>query len=153
MVLGRWTFWKATALTIGLGTLALLVAGIPTDVVPNPWFTRMTPVRPQDYLFLGLTALLAAALGATYARPAACPLQQGKLTAGGFLSVLAIGCPICNHAVVLLFGVGGALTYFAPLQPVLGLASLATLGVALSLRLRALRALPRPALGDTAGAA
>lgn len=153
MALGRWTYWKATAFAVGLGTLALLVAGIPTDVVPNPWFTRMTPVRPQDYFFLGLTALLAAALGATYARPASCPLQEGKLTAGGFLSVLAIGCPICNHVVVLLLGVGGALTYFAPLQPVLGLASLTTLGIALSLRLRAIRTRPRPVVGDTAGVA
>ena len=140
----RRTLWKATALALGLGTGAFLLAGVPTDVVPNPWFTRMTPVRPQDYLFLALTAVLAAALGATYALPAACSWQEGKLTAGGFLSVLAIGCPICNHVVVLLLGISGALTYWAPLQPVLGLASLTILGCALVLRLRAVRAFARP---------
>jgi len=36
---------------------------------------------------------------------------------------------------------------------VLGLASLTTLGIALSLRLRAIRTRPRPVVGDTAGVA
>ncbi|MHB8644487.1 MAG: hypothetical protein ACYDAR_01710 [Thermomicrobiales bacterium] len=126
-------------LTMGVGTA--LAVGIPTAVIPNQWFRRMTPTRPQDYVFLAATALLAAAIGATYAhaRDASCPRQEGKLTAGGMLSFLAIGCPICNKLVVALLGVSGALNYFAPVQPFLGLASVALLGVTLTLRFRAIQ--------------
>ena len=145
----RSTLWRAVALGLGVGSATLLVVGLPTAVIPNSWFTRMTPTRPEDYVFLGLTALLAGVLGATYALPTTCPLQEGKLTAGGFLSILAVGCPICNKVVVLLLGVSGALTYFAPIQPVLALASLALLGYAISLRLRVVRAGPGRALGGT----
>jgi hypothetical protein len=64
------------------------------------------------------------------------------------LSFLAAGCPVCNKLVVLAVGTTGALDYFRPLQPLLGLASLVLLGVALRVRLQ-VRA-PRPA---TAGGA
>jgi hypothetical protein len=47
------------------------------------------------------------------------------------LSVLAIGCPVCNKLVVLALGVGGALTYFAPVQPILGFLSVGLLAYAL----------------------
>lgn len=134
--------WRAAAAGLGAGALALLVIGLPTAVIPNPWFTRMTPTRPQDYLFLGLTGLLTAAIGVTYARPATCSVQEGKVTTGGLLSLLAIGCPICNKLVVLLLGTSGALTYFEPLQPVLALAAIGVLGFTLFLRLRASGALP-----------
>jgi hypothetical protein len=52
-----------------------------------------------------------------------------------------VGCPVCNKLVVLLLGAGGALSYFAPLQPVLGMVSLALLAYALCTRLRALGAM------------
>ncbi len=138
----RWTITKATAFGLSAGMATAAFVGIPTDVIPTPWFTRMTPVRPQDYVVLILTALLAAALGASYAVPTACPVRPGRLAAGGYLSVLAVGCPICNKLVVLLLGIGGALTIFQPLQPVFAFASLALLGYALVLRLRAIRTLP-----------
>ncbi len=47
------------------------------------------------------------------------------------LSVLAIGCPVCNKLVVLALGAGGALTHFAPVQPILGFLSLGLLAYAL----------------------
>jgi hypothetical protein len=136
------TAWRATGAGLGIGLLTLLVVGLPTAVIANPWFTRMTPTRPQDYVFLGLTVLLAAAIGASYALPSACSLQEGKLTGGGLLSVLAVGCPVCNKVVVLLLGASGAVAYFEPVQPVLALASIALLGVALVFRLRAIRTAP-----------
>lgn len=97
----------------------------------------MIPTRPQDYVFLSISVVLAAALGATYTLPTRCPVQPGRLAASGYLSVLAVGCPICNKVVVLLLGVSGALTYFQPLQPLLALGSMALLGYALVRRLRA----------------
>lgn len=136
--------WLSAGAYGAAGAVAtVLVLGIPTDVVANPWFTRMTPVRPQDYLFLGLNALLTGLLAASYAFPATCPLGQGKLTAGGLLAFLAIGCPICNKVVVLLLGVSGALTYFAPIQPVLGTTSAIVLAVAVWLRGRGIARTPR----------
>ena len=138
----RWgAVGRAAVLSVGAGIAALFGAGLPTAVVANPWFTRMTPVRSQDYIVLGITVALAGALGATYAFPTACRSQQGTMTAGGFLSILASGCPICNKVVVMLLGVGGALTYFAPLQPVLGLSSIALLSGAVFLRIRGIRTL------------
>ena len=132
------TSWRAGATGIGMGIGTLLLIGLPTAILPNPWFTRMTPTRPQDYLILGLTVLLAAGLGATYAAPAACSLHEGKLTAGGVLAFLAVGCPVCNKVVVLLLGTGGALAYFEPVQPLLAVTGLGLLGGGLALRLRAL---------------
>ena len=143
LMMGR-TPWRVGLYALGTGIVTLLVIGLPTAVIPNAFFTRMIPTRPQDYLLLGITVLLAAALGATYAFPAVCSVQ-GRLTAGGFLSFLAVGCPICNKVVVLLLGMGGALTYFQPIQPLLGLISIALLGFGLYLRVRAVRAgAPRP---------
>jgi hypothetical protein len=119
-------------------TFAALAIGIPTDVIPNSFFTRMTPVRAQDYVFLALTALLAGLLAASYALPQtrACSIEQGKTTAGGFLSFFAIGCPTCNKLVVLLLGTSGALNIFEPIQPLLATLSFVLLGVAIWFRWR-----------------
>ena len=40
-----------------------------------------------------------------------------------FLSFFSVGCPICNKLVVFLLGIGGAMTFFNPLRPFLGIAS------------------------------
>jgi hypothetical protein len=43
------------------GALATVVAiGAPTDVVPNPWFARQTPVHAYDVLVLVASACWAA---------------------------------------------------------------------------------------------
>lgn len=136
--------WRGYALGVAAAALAIVVVGVPTAVIPNGFFTRMTPTRPQDYVFLALTALLVGVIAATYAAPRsgsapAAGSEEGRLTAGGLLSFLAVGCPICNKLVVLALGVGGALRYFAPVQPLLGIASLALLGATAWARLRAVR--------------
>src|SRR5690242_20649777 len=136
----RRTLGTVLAAALGAGGVTVVLIGVPTALIPNPWFMRMLPARPLDWVFLALTALLVAALGATYALPATCPLGEGKLTAGGILSFLAIGCPICNKVALLALGASGALTYFAPIQPFLGVAALGCLGWALAVRLRAIRA-------------
>ena len=53
----------------------------------------------------------------------------------GVLSLLAVGCPVCNKLVVLAIGVTGAMTIWAPLQPLLGVVSLVLMGWALWRRL------------------
>jgi len=125
--------WLAT----GLGFVAaLFMIGIPAAIFENPFFVRMTPVRPQDYVYWLITAALSGLIAGTFTlrRSSVC---QGRALSGGGLSYLAVACPICNKIVVLLLGVSGALTFFEPAQFFLGLASVLLLGWALLLRLRA----------------
>jgi hypothetical protein len=97
-----------------------LVQAIPTAIIPNQFFVRMTPVRVQDYVFLATSAALMGLIFSTFGLPKTTVSCQKRALGGGLLSTLAIGCPICNHVVVALVGISGALTYWAPLQPVVG---------------------------------
>ena len=117
----------------GAATMALIA--IPTSIIDNPFFIRMLPVRPQDYVIWILTGLLAGLIIGTYTLGTS-SASGGKAVSGGLLSFLAVGCPICNKLILILLGTSGALTYFAPLQLYLGIASLALLGWALHLRVK-----------------
>jgi hypothetical protein len=145
-------FLAATAVGTALAALAL---GIPTDLVPNPWFTRMIPPEASNYFFWISTSILTGALLATYALPrAARDRAAGAGIGGGALGLLAAGCPVCNKLVVLLLGVSGALTYFEPIQPILGALGLVLAAAALAVRLRGVRracAVPRSAVAEPSG--
>jgi len=137
----RWRSRRGAAATgVAVALATTLIIGVPTAVIPTPWFGRTIPTRSWDYLVLGLTALLTGAIGATYALPAACPINSSRVTLGGALSYVAIGCPLCNKLVLLVLGTGGALTYFQPFQPVLAVGSLVLLSATLWLRVNAVRA-------------
>lgn len=134
-----WTWRQWGVGLVGAAVTALLI-GVPTGVVPTDLYTRMTPVLWWNYPVLGLTAVLEGLLLATYVAPMRPVVNQGKKAfAGGLVSLFAVGCPVCNKLIVLLIGFGGALSYFAPVQPVLAVASLLLLAEALRRRLRALR--------------
>ena len=135
----RWSDAVAAAMAFAVA------AGAPTDVLPNPLFDRTRPVTWWSYPTLAAAALLAGLVTATYLRSPAAPVATGKTTSGGLLSALAIGCPVCNKLVVLALGTSGALTLWAPLQPVLAAASIALLAWALRTRLAAERSCPLPA--------
>ena len=133
-------FW-VVALLATAGSLLLL--GVPTAVIPNPLFVRMTPAETFSILVWLGSAPLIGLLVATYVRPPRLALRgassepgAGRATLGGVAAYLAIGCPICNKVVVAALGVSGALTYSAPLQPIIGAGSLALLGATLAWRLR-----------------
>lgn len=124
-----------------LGTTFVAVAiGVPTDVLPNPWFTRMTPATTSNYIFWVASSVLTGALLATYLLPR---VKRNRIAAAGagsgYLGVLAVGCPVCNKLIVSLLGVSGAFNYFAPIQPLLGAAGLALAALALAIRLRGAR--------------
>ncbi len=135
----RETRGRATLYGVAAAVATTLLIGIPTVLIPNPIFGREVPVRPRDYLFLAITVTLTGLLAATYALPAHCSLQDGKMAVGGFLSFLAVGCPVCNKVVVLALGASGAMSYFSPLQPILALASTILLGYAIWIRLRSVQ--------------
>lgn len=137
-VFGLFTF-RTWVVTITSAAVTLLLIGIPTVIIANPFFTRMTPVRPQDYVIWIMTGVLAGLVFGTYALPAGVR-SGGKLASGGFLSFVAVGCPVCNKLVLILLGTSGALNYFAPAQLYIGIASLLLLGWALHIRVRSIAA-------------
>ena len=134
-----------------------LALGLPTDVVPNPVFSRPVDITWWSYPVLVISAILGGLLLATYVRG---PVPSGETaaqdaelderpsrlgTAGGLLSFFAIGCPVCNKVVVLAIGTTGALDWFAPTQPLLAMGSLVLLTVALRQRLRSAQTCNIPA--------
>ena len=130
------------ALIVGMasaGATAVLI-GIPTDVIPNPWFGRVVGVRPLDVAVLVSLSVLLGALAATYVIAGSSGTAVPRAGLGsGVVGWLAVGCPVCNKAVVLLLGASGATSTFEPLQPLLGLLSVLLAATALALRIRAMR--------------
>jgi hypothetical protein len=128
---------------VGVGLVAAvvtaLILGIPTGIIPTSFYHRMTPVLWWNYPVWALSSVLTGALLATYVRDPAVEVpttQGGKTFLGSMLSLFAVGCPICNKLVVMAVGVTGALNWFAPIQPVLAVASLGLLAYALWARRR-----------------
>lgn len=146
MVMESFSRWRFVLQLFGLrswlivaigGIITLILIGIPSAIIDNPFFDRMTPVRTQDYIIWLATGLLAGLVAGTFTLSTK-DSASGKVVSGGFLSFLAVGCPICSKLVLLLVGTSGALTYFGPAQLYLGIASLALLGWALHVRVQAI---------------
>ncbi len=131
--------WKALASGGGMGLAVLLLVGIPSGVIPNPFFVRPLDARPTDFVFLGIITVLAVVLGATYGVPATCSTQDSKALGSGLLLFIGIGCPVCNKVVLAVVGASGALTYFEPIQPFFSVASIVLMVAALALRVRDIR--------------
>ncbi|WP_198359507.1 hypothetical protein [Streptomyces fildesensis] len=137
-----------------VAAVAAIVIGVPTGIIHTSLYTRMTPVLWWNYPAWLLSSMLEGLLVATYVRvgePAEAeasaappPPRTARALGAGALSAFAVGCPICNKLVVLALGVSGALSYFAPVQPVLAVASLALLGHALVRRIRTASACALP---------
>ncbi len=139
--------------TIAWSAVALVAFGLVAAIIPNPVFGRQIPPEPFAIATWILSAPLMGLVGATYTahpRPVA-PAVARPLTAldapgegngttlgalGSLGAFLAIGCPVCNKVALLLLGASGAMTVYAPLQPVLGAASLALLAGTIAWRLR-----------------
>lgn len=120
--------------------LAAVAIGIPTGIIQTPFYHRMTPVTWWSYPAWVPTAVLEGVLLATYVRVGSVSrASTGQAATGGVLSFLAVGCPVCNKLVVLAVGVSGALSYWAPIQPFLALASAGLLAFAVYQRLRGVK--------------
>ncbi len=134
---------------LGWAALSLVAYGLVAAIIPNPVFGRSVPPEGFAIVIWLVSAPLMGFLGATYsAAPgvATTPIQLVTLgparatpaarddsrtsllgTIGGFGAFLAIGCPVCNKIALLLLGASGAMSVWAPIQPVLGAVSLALL--------------------------
>ncbi|MFC4603441.1 hypothetical protein [Rhodococcus kronopolitis] len=114
--------------------MTVIAVGVPTDIIDTPFFGREVPVRWWEYPVLAATAILTALWFGL--RPVAQERRPTGAAAGVVLAVFAVGCPVCNKIVLLAIGTSGALGFWAPLQPVLAVISLALLTVAVVLRRR-----------------
>jgi hypothetical protein len=125
--------WVVVVVSAAVSAMAL---GVPTGVVRTSLYTRMTPVAWWDYPVWLASAGLIGLIAGTYMRLPSAAAGAGRAVGGGVASALAIGCPVCNKIVVALVGVGGALTYWAPLQPALAVLGLGSLVATLAVRVR-----------------
>src|SRR5690625_3056552 len=160
-------WWVAVLVSVGFGVLL----GLATVLIPNSFFVRDIPPVWWNYPVWIATSVFAGLLVATYVRDRAgaegwagdAPGIEGgghdeaRRTsragmAGAFLAWFAVGCPVCNKFALLALGYSGAITWFAPFQPVLAVAALVLTGVALVVRLRGrvLCELPAPTLAEAA---
>lgn len=130
--------WQRWVVALAAAALVAALIGVPTGVIPTRFYVRMTPVLWWSYPVLAASALLTGLVAATYVRrsPSLRDSGAGQVGAGGVLSGLAVGCPICNKLIVGLLGVSGALNLWAPVQPLLAVVGLVLLAYALVTRLR-----------------
>jgi hypothetical protein len=150
----RFLAWTTVA-SVG----SLLAFGVVSAIIPNPVFGREIPPEPFAIAVWLISAPLMGLIIATYIVPppaVAVALGRGSVGgsgpapetpaveerrsllgyAGGFAAFLAIGCPVCNKIVLVALGTSGALTIWAPLQPIVGAASLVLLAATVAWRLR-----------------
>ena len=136
--LSRWSArrWVAAALgAIGSGLLIALV----TAMIDNPVFGRAVPTTWWAWPVLAISSALSGLLLASYVRDPGVTVDEHVTRSGGvggLLTVFAVGCPVCNKLVLLALGSAGAMQWFAPVQPFLGIAALALLAWGLRTRLR-----------------
>ncbi len=145
--LSGWTARRWRVAVLGGIATAILVA-LPTAVIPNPVFGRAIEVTWWSYPIVVLTGILGGLLMATYvkepwqteAESASEAGEEAKASklgiAGAFVAYFAVGCPVCNKLVLIALGTSGAMTWFAPVQPFLAVASVILMAVALRIRLR-----------------
>jgi hypothetical protein len=140
-----------------LWSVASLVAfGVGSAIIPNAVFGRQIPPEPFAIWTWVASAPLMGLVLATYTVPVPAspafimvtpdgsPVRASTGDAkgsrlgmiAGLGAFLAIGCPVCNKIALILLGTSGALTIFAPIQPVIGAVSLALLAGTLAWRLR-----------------
>lgn len=150
-----WPLRRWVAAGIAAVATAILIA-VPTAMIKTPVFGRSVPVTWWAWPVLAVTAALSGLVMATYiavpegARPPK-PRDSRLGVFGGMLSMLAVGCPACNKIALLALGASGAVTWFAPFQPLLAAGSIVLLVWALRRRLAGERGCTVP--GRTGGAA
>ncbi|QUL79573.1 hypothetical protein [Brevibacterium sp. SMBL_HHYL_HB1] len=138
---------RRIAVAVAAAAGSAVVIGVATVLIPNSLFARDIPPVWWDYPVWILTAVLIGMLIASYVRgpDVEAERRSGVLGgAGGILGWFAVGCPVCNKIALLALGYTGALTYFAPLQPILAALSIVLLVVAVIIRLKGQYACPVP---------
>ncbi len=125
---------------VPIAVVAGVLIAVPADLIDTRFFGRPVPTRAIDYVILAVTAALIGLILAIRPEPSdETESQETRTMLSGFVSFLAVGCPVCNQAVVALVGTSGALSWWAPVQPVVGLLAICLLGWTLRQRLSTYR--------------
>ena len=145
--------WPARRWLVGVAsaTAFVLVVAIPTDLIDTPVFGREIPPTWWSWPSLLVSSALGGLLVATYVSAPAQPDRASTRRVGwasGLLTYFAVGCPVCNKLVLLALGSAGAVTWFAPFQPLLEAAAVALLLWALRSRLHGELSCPTASSGD-----
>lgn len=136
-------FWIVA--TLG-AAVSLVLLGLVSAIIPNPVFARtIPPDGPAIAVWVASAPLMGLLLATSLSPPRSASVVPGRdytgsgLTLGSLATFFAIGCPVCNKIVLLALGTIGALTVFAPIQPLIGIGSLVLLAATVrwSLRRRA----------------
>ena len=115
---------------------------------PSSWFGREVAPTWWSWPALVVSSVLGGLLVALSVGPSVSLAAADRRGVWGAVGTFfAVGCPVCNKVVLLALGSAGAMTWFAPVQPLLALASIALLtwAVARRLRSRDACAIPQPA--------
>lgn len=140
---------RTIARAVPIAVIAAVLIAVPTDLIDTRFFGGAVEPTAIDYVILAVTAALIGLILAIRApRSSVTELQDRTTIVGGAISFLAVGCPVCNQFVLAAVGTSGALSWWAPVQPVVGLAAIALLVWTLRKRLQtyALTACPLPVL-------
>lgn len=164
---------RRIVVAIAAAGASVLVIGLSTVLIPNSFFSRDIPPEWWDYPVWILMSVLLGLLIATYVREPGAQVASSRGnkqvvdadaeavdgeevddrserrgrnfgTVGGMLGWFAVGCPVCNKIALLVLGYTGALTYFAPLQPVLAVLGVILLLAAVIVRLKGQYSCPVP---------
>jgi hypothetical protein len=133
---------RRVAAAIAAAAVVALLIGVPNDLIATPLFHRDDPASGVDYAVWAAGATLAGLVFASFLEPGG-PGGERRALGGTVLTLFAVGCPVCNAPAVALLGTSGALSIFAPVQPLLAIAALALLGFTLAVRLTYLDSCPR----------
>ena len=126
-----------------------MLYGLLVAIIPNPIFGRIIPADAAAIVVWIVSAPLMGMLTAMYVvgapgrfistsgtAPTGDGSESGAFTLRGLATFFAIGCPVCNKIVLLALGTSGAPNLFAPIQPLIGAASIGLLCATLIWRLR-----------------
>lgn len=132
LTLGAFRFWtlRRYLVALAVSVLAAVAVGIPSDLIDTPLFGRPVAITVWAYPVWIVSSILIGLLVAVSLQ------ARGQAAGGGVLSLLAVGCPVCNKPIVMALGAAGALELWAPLQPLVGGLAIAFLMAALWIRLR-----------------
>ncbi len=115
-------YLKYISIAVLSSVVLFFLFALPSAMISNPFFIRMTPPTKYEWFILITTAILGGIyIGLYYYKK---QQQNTKATcaatSGSFLGFLAYGCAFCNKILIFILGVSGVMTYFLPIQPYLG---------------------------------
>ena len=134
---------KYALIAVALSLAFLIILGIPTALIPSPFFKRMIASTMVDYALLALAAALVGSYISYSLYIKSVREDKGDYAAAGgtLAAVFSFSCPICNILLVALFGSAALLIFFEPYRNYLILLTIALFAIAFYLKAKKCREL------------